>query len=152
LARPYSALREGIRTSAGLRRAVEEKLPTVPAVPAFLASQVLQLDMKLHELQGMEGLCRGAQARGVIEEMEALIGSEEAPKAPPTGSKRLQGRMKTISKGILSDSGRTGSAFTKPAQAAYQPCRDIFEAQAAASRKMWRSRRLVLERPSSLRK
>ncbi len=142
-----SALREGnTARAAGLRRAVEEKLPTVPAVPAFLASQVLQLDMKLHELKEWKDYAVAPKRAELIEEMEALIGSEEAPKALADRIKRLQDEWKTISKGILSDSEADWQRFHQAAQAAYQPCREYFEAQARLRQENVEKRRLVLER------
>jgi len=142
-----SALREGnTARAAGLRRAVEEKLPTVPAVPAFLASQVLKLDMKLHELKEWKDYAVAPKRAELIEEMEALIGSEEAPKALADRIKRLQDEWKTISKGIVSDSEADWQRFHQAAQTAYQPCREYFEAQARVRQENVEKRRLVLER------
>lgn len=142
-----SALREGnTARAAGLRRAVEEKLPTVPAVPAFLASQVLKLDMKLHELKEWKDYAVAPKRAELIEEMEALIGSEEAPKALADRIKRLQEEWKTISKGIVSESEADWQRFHQAAQAAYQPCREYFEAQARQRQENLEKRRLVLER------
>src|SRR5882762_8225841 len=142
-----SALREGnTARAAGLRRAVEDRLPTVPAVPAFLASQVLKLDIKLHELKEWKDYAVAPKRAELIEEMEALVGSEEAPKALADRIKRLQDEWKTISKGILSDSEADWQRFHQAAQAAYQPCREYFEAQARLRQENVEKRRLVLER------
>jgi hypothetical protein len=142
-----SALREGnTARAAGLRRAVEEKLPTVPAVPAFLASQVQQLDMKLHELKEWKDYAVAPKRAELIEEMAALIGSEESPKALADRIKRLQDEWKTISKGIVSDSEADWQRFHQAAQSAYQPCREYFEAQARMRQENLEKRKLVLER------
>jgi hypothetical protein len=142
-----SALRDGnTARAAGLRRAVEEKLPTVPAVPAFLASQVLQLDMKLHDLKEWKDYAVAPKRAELIEEMETLIGSEEAPKALADRIKRLQDEWKTISKGIVSDSEADWQRFHQASQAAYQPCREYFEAQGRLRQENVEKRRLVLER------
>lgn len=142
-----SALREGnTARAAGLRRAVEEKLPTVPAVPAFLASQVLKLDQKLHELKEWKDYAVAPKRTELIEEMESLIGSEEAPKALADRIKRLQDEWRTISKGIVSESEADWQRFHLAAQTAYQPCREYFEAQARQRRENLDKRRLVLER------
>jgi hypothetical protein len=142
-----SALREGnTARAAGLRRAVEEKLPTVPAVPAFLANQVLKLDMKLNELKEWKDYAVAPKRAELIEEMEALIGSEEAPKALADRIKRLQDEWKTISKGIVSDSAADWQRFQQAAEKAYQPCREYFEAQARLRQENVEKRKLVLER------
>jgi hypothetical protein len=142
-----SALREGnTARAAGLRRAVEEKLPTVPAVPAFLASQVQQLDMKLHDLKEWKDYAVAPKRAELIEEMEALIGSSEEPKALADRIKRLQDEWKTISKGIVSDSEADWQRFHQASQTAYQPCREYFEAQARLRQENVEKRRIVLER------
>lgn len=142
-----SALREGnTARAAGLRRAVEERLPTVPAVPAFLASQVLKLDIKLHELKEWKDYAVAPKRAELIEEMEALIGSTESPKALADRIKRLQDEWKTISKGIVSDSEADWQRFHQASHAAYQPCREYFEAQARLRQENVEKRRLVLER------
>jgi hypothetical protein len=52
IGRTHGALREGsTRRAAALRRAIEEMLPTAPVVPAYLATQLQQLDVKLNELK-----------------------------------------------------------------------------------------------------
>jgi hypothetical protein len=142
-----SALREGnTARAAGLRRAVEEKLPTVQAVPAFLASQVQQLDSKLNELKEWKDYAVAPKRAELIEEMEALIGSDEAPKTLADRIKRLQDEWKTISKGIVSESEADWQRFHQAAQTAYQPCREYFEAQARQRQENAEKRRLVLER------
>jgi Domain of Unknown Function (DUF349) len=142
-----SALRDGnTARAAGLRRAVEERLPTVPAVPAFLASQVLQLDMKLHELKEWKDYAVAPKRAELIEEMEALIGSDEAPRALADRIKRLQDEWKTISRGIVSDSEADWQRFHQAAQSAYQPCREYFEAQARLRQENVEKRGFVLER------
>jgi hypothetical protein len=82
----------------------------------------------------------------LIEEMEALVGSTEAPKALADRIKRLQDEWKTISKGIVSDSEADWQRFHQASQAAYQPCREYFEAQARLRQENVEKRRLVLER------
>jgi len=142
-----SALRDGYTArAAGLRRAVEERLPTVPAVPAFLASQVLKLDMKLHELREWKDYAVAPKRFELIEEMEALIGSTETPKVLADRIKRLQDEWKTISKGIVSESEADWQRFHQASQAAYQPCREYFDAQARLRQENVEKRRIVLER------
>ena len=142
-----SALRDGnTARAAGLRRAVEEKLPAVPAVPGFLASQVQQLDMKLHELKEWKDYAVAPKRTELIEEMEALIGSDEAPKVLADRIKRLQDDWKTISKGIVSDSAADWQRFHQASQTAYQPCREYFEAQTRLRHENLEKRGLVLER------
>ena len=141
------ALRDGNTSrAAGLRRAIEEKLPTVPAVPAYLASQVVKLDEKLNELKQWKDYAVAPKRAELIEEMEALIGSSFEPKVLADRIKQLQEDWKTISKGIVIDSGEDWQRFHQASEAAYQPCRDYFEAQAKRRLDNLEQRRSVLER------
>ena len=125
-----SAIREGnTGRAAGLRRAIEEKLPTAPVVPAYIEKQVHQLDAKLNELKEWKDFAVAPKRAELIAEMEGLIGSTEAPQALAERIKQLQEQWKTISKGIVSDSEADWQRFHLAAQTAYQPCREYFEAQ-----------------------
>jgi hypothetical protein len=141
------ALREGnTGRAAGLRRALEEKLPTLPVVPASLARQVQQLDAQLHALKEWKDYAVAPKRAELISDMEALVGSSETPTVLAERIKRLQEEWKTISKGIVSDSEADWQRFQKAAKAAYQPCRDYFEAQALLRRENLAQRLIVLER------
>ena len=141
------ALRDGSTGQAsGLRRAIEEKLHAVPAVPAHLTNQVQQLDAKLNEFKEWKEHAVAPKRAELIQEMEALIGSSEEPKALADRIKQLQDEWKTISKGVLSDSGADWQRFHQAAVTAYQPCREYFEAQAKLRQTNLDRRRDVLER------
>jgi hypothetical protein len=142
-----SALRDGhTGRAAALRRALEERLPTLPVVPPSLARQVQKLDAQLNRLKEWKDYAVAPKRAELIEEMEALIGSSESPPALADRIKRLQEDWKTISKGIVSDSEADWQRFHQASQTAYQPCRDHFEAQARLRRENLEQRRSVLER------
>src|SRR6202023_3189917 len=99
-----------------------------------------------HELKEWKDYAVAPKRAELIEEMEALVGSEEAPKALADRIKRLQDEWKTISKGIVSDSEADWQRFHQASQAAYQPCREYFEAQARLRQENVEKRKAVLER------
>jgi hypothetical protein len=141
------ALRDGnTGRAAGLRRALEEKLPALPVVPASLARQVQQLDAQLTTLKEWKDYAVAPKRAGLIEAMEALIGSTETPTVLAEQIKRLQEEWKTISKGIVSDSAADWQRFHQASQTAYQPCRDYFEAQSRLRHENLEQRRSVLAR------
>jgi Domain of Unknown Function (DUF349) len=143
----HGALRDGhTAQAAGLRRAIEEKLQTAPAAPTYLSTQLQQLDVKLDELKGWKEHAVAPKRAELIAEMEALIGASEEPKALADRIKQLQEEWKTISKGIVSDSEDDWQRFHQASLAAYQPCREYFEAQAVLRQENLESRRSVLER------
>ena len=146
------ALRDGnTGRAAGLRHAIEEKLPALPAVPAHLASQVQQLDLKLNELKEWKDYAVAPKRAELIEEMTALIGASYRPQALADRIKQLQEDWKTISKGIISDSAADWQRFQQASAAAYQPCREYFEAQAKQRQANLEKRKGRARAPSELR-
>jgi len=132
--------------AAGLRRAIEEKLSSAAAVPAHLTRLLQQLDDKLNELKQWKDYAVAPKRIELIEEMEALIGSMDEPKALSERIKLLQQEWRTISKGIVSDASADWERFHRASQAAYQPCREYFEAQAKLRQQNLDERKALLER------
>jgi uncharacterized protein DUF349 len=136
----------GTQKAAGLRRAIEEKLPAAPALPTSLSRQLQLLDEKLNELKQWKDYAVAPKRLELIEEMEALIGSTQGPKALADRIKQLQQEWRTIGKGIVSEAPEEWERFQRASQAAYQPCREHFEAQAKLRQQNLDKRRTVLER------
>ncbi len=140
------ALADGnTQRAAGLRRAIQEKWTTV-AAPAHLARQLQQLDEKLNELKQWKDYAVAPKRIELIEEMERLAGSTEEPSVLAKRIKSLQEDWRTISKGIVSDTGSDWERFSKAAQSAYQPCREYFDAQAKLRHENLEKRKEVNER------
>ena len=140
------ALRDGgTQRAAGLRRSIDQKLPAA-ALPTYLSRQIQQLDEKLHELKQWKDYAVAPKRLELIAEMESLIGSTEEPKALAERIKLLQQDWRTISKGIVSEAAEEWQRFQQAASAAYQPCREYFEAQAALRLQNLDKRKAVLER------
>ena len=148
--RANDALDEGnTQRAAGVRRALEEKLPTAPPLPAYLTRHLQQLDDKLNELKQWKDYAVAPKRLELIEEMEALVGSTEDPKDLAERIKSLQQEWRTISKGIVSEVAAEWERFHQAAQAAYQPCREYFEAQTRLRQENLAQRKAVLERLSA---
>jgi hypothetical protein len=147
IGKAHGALREGnTGRAAGLRRAIEEKLAAVPAAPGHLAGQILKLDAKLNELKEWKDYAVAPKRAELIGEMQALIGSSYKPQMLADRIKQLQEEWKTISKGIISDSEADWQLFQQASVAAYQPCREYFEAQAKQRQANLERRKSVLAR------
>jgi Domain of Unknown Function (DUF349) len=141
-----AALRDGgTQRAAGLRRSIDQKLPAA-ALPTYLSRQIQQLDEKLHELKQWKDYAVAPKRLELIAEMEALIGSTQEPKALAERIKLLQQDWRTISKGIVSEAAEEWQRFQQAASAAYQPCREHFEAQATLRLQNLDKRKAVLER------
>jgi hypothetical protein len=132
--------------AAGLRRAIAEKWPTASAVPTYLTRHLQQLDDKLNELKQWKDYAVAPKRIELIEEMETLVGSTEDPKILSERIKSLQQDWRTISQGIVSDASADWERFHRASQAAYQPCREYFEAQATLRQANLENRKALLER------
>lgn len=147
IGKAHGALREGnTGRASGLRRAIDEKLAAMPMLHAALAKQLAQLDGQLNELKGWKEHAAAPKRALLIADMEALIGSSEEPAALAERIRQLQADWKTVSKGVVIDSEADWQRFQRAALAAYQPCREHFEAQAKLREANVERRRAVLDR------
>ena len=147
IARAHGALRAGhTGPAAGLRRAIEERLTAVPALPPALARGIQELDGKLHALKEWKDYAVSPKRAELIAEMEALVGSEEPPAKLADRIKDLRAQWKTISQGVMVDSETDWQRFNQAASTAYEPCRVHFEAQARLRAENVEKRSQVLER------
>ena len=147
IGKALAALREGgTGRASGLRRALEDKLASLPLVPPPLARQLEKLDATLNELKDWKEHAAAPKRAELIEEMETLIGAALEPQALADRIRQLQDDWKTVSKGVVSDSDADWQRFHQAAQSAYQPCRDYFEAQAKLRQENAEKRKAVLER------
>ena len=136
--------------AAGLRRAVEDKLPHLQSVPEHIANQLQQLDVKLNELRDWRSYAVAPKREQLIEQMEALAKSTEHPNRLAEQIKRLQDEWKTISKGVGNNDKDQIEAdwqrFHQAAQTAFAPCREFFEAQAQQRQANLEKRKTLLAR------
>jgi hypothetical protein len=141
------ALNEGgTGRAAGLRRAIEEKLPSAPPLPAYLANQLQRLDTKLNELKDWKSFSVTPKRFELMEEMEALVGSTLDPPTLAERIKGLQEEWRTLSKGAGESLEADWQRFHEAAQKAYQPCREYFEAQALVRQENLQRREALLAR------
>ncbi|HTE42238.1 MAG TPA: DUF349 domain-containing protein, partial [Steroidobacteraceae bacterium] len=134
------------RQAAGMRRSIADKVATIAELPEHLAKQLQTLDQKLGELQDWKQYAVAPKRIELIEQMEALIGAENAPQSLADKIKHLQDEWKSISKGSVDNADAEWQRFHQAAQTAYQPCRDYFAAQAAQRQANLEKRKALLER------
>jgi hypothetical protein len=143
----HAALSEGnTKKAAGLRRTIEEKWASAPAAPPHLARQLQRLDDQLRNLKGWKDYAVAPKRAELIAAMESLVASTDDPQKLAERIKGLQQEWRTISQGLASEAPAEWERFHQAAQAAYRPCREYFEAQAALRRANLDKRATVLER------
>lgn len=141
------ALHEGSTgRAAGLRRAIEEKLPTTPPLSTYLANQLQQLDTKLDELKDWKSFSVAPKRVELMEEMESLVGATLEPPVLAERIKGLQEEWRTLSKGAGENVEADWQRFQQAAQLAFQPCREYFEAQALLRQENLQRREALLAR------
>lgn len=132
--------------TAGMRRAIDEKLASSPPLPAHLASQIQQLDRQLEELKDWKSFSVAPKRIQLIEEMESLVGSPLDPQTLADRIKRLQDEWRTLSKGAGENAEADWQRFHDVAQKAYQPCSEYFAAQALVRQENLQRRDALLAR------
>jgi hypothetical protein len=100
----------------------------------------------LNELKQWKDYAVAPKRIELVEEMEALVGSDEEPEALAEHIRALQQEWRTINKGIASDAHEETARFQHAFQAAFKPCQEFFALQAAARRENLEARKQVLER------
>jgi len=131
--------------AAGLRRSLAEAVASLPAaLPAYLSNQIEQLDHRLNELQDWKSYAVAPKRTELIEQMQALIGSSADPVELADEIKKLQEEWKSITRGSGEQSDADWQKFHEAAQAAYQPCREYFAAQAQLREENLEKRRALV--------
>ena len=134
------------RKAARFRQGIEEAMQGAPALPDYLARSLQQLDERLNELRQWKDYVVAPKRIELIEEMEALVGSQEAPEALAEHIRALQQEWRTINKGIASDATAEAERFQQAFRAAFKPCEAHFAEQAVIRRGHLEARKQVLER------
>lgn len=134
------------RKAARHRQAIEDALPNVGTLPPHLARSLEQLDLKLNELRQWKEYVAAPKRIELIEEMEALIGVEEAPETLAEHIRALRQEWRTLNKGLAVDATAESERFEQAFQKAFQPCQVYFNEQAAIRRANLEARRDVLGR------
>ena len=134
------------RKAARFRQSIEAALPEAPSLPPQLSRSLEQLDHRLNELRQWKDYAAAPKRIQLIEEMEALIGVEEAPETLAEHIRALRQEWRTINKGLAVESTAEVERFEQAFTAAFQPCQVHFAEQAAIRRTNLDARRQVLER------
>jgi hypothetical protein len=134
------------RKAARFRQSIETALPGAPALPPHLARNLEQLDARLNQLRQWKDYVAAPKRIELIEEVEALIGVDEAPESLLEHLRALRQEWRTINKGIAVEATAEAERFEQAFTAAFQPCQAYLTGQAAIRRTNLDARRQVLDR------
>lgn len=134
------------RKAARFRQSIDDALPNGPALPPHLARSLEQLDSRLNQLRQWKDYAAAPKRIELIEDVEALIGVEEAPGTLLEHLRALRQEWRTINKGLAVDATAEAERFEQAYKAAFHPCQVYLAEQASIRRANLDARRQVLER------
>jgi hypothetical protein len=134
------------RRAARFRQSIEAALPSGPPLPPHLARNLEQLDARLNQLRQWKDFAAAPKRIELIEDVEALIGVEEAPETLLEHLRALRQEWRTINKGLAVEANAETERFEQAFKAAFQPCQAYLTEQAAIRRTNLDARKQVLER------
>ncbi len=134
------------RKAARFRQSIETALAEAPALPPHLARNLEQLDTRLNQLRQWKDFAAAPKRIELIEEVQALIGVEEAPEELLEHLRALRQEWRTINKGLAVEATAEAERFEQVYAAAFQPCQVYLAGQAAIRRANLDARKQVLER------
>ncbi len=134
------------RKAARFRQSIEAALPNAPALPPHLARNLEQLDARLNQLRQWKDYAAAPKRIELIEDVEALIGVDEAPETLLEHLRALRQEWRTINKGLAVEATAEAERFEQAFTAAFQPCQVYLNEQAAIRRTNLDARKQVLER------
>jgi hypothetical protein len=134
------------RKAARFRQSIEDALTDGATLPPHLARSLEQLDTRLNQLRQWKDYAAAPKRIEMIEEVESLIGVDEAPDALLEHLRALRQEWRTINKGLAVDATAEAERFEQAYAAAFQPCQAYLNEQAAIRRANLDARRQVLER------
>jgi hypothetical protein len=136
----------GTARAARLRASIMERLPDAPALPAWFARQLEQVDSRLTELQDWKTFRVVPKRAELLQQMQALVGADIAPEELAQQIRRLRDEWRTLNRGAGEDPSDELQQFQEAADRAYEPCREHFARQAELRRENQERRAALIER------
>ena len=93
----------GTARAARLRASIAEKLPASPALPAWFARQLEQVDSQLAELQDWKTFRVVPKRAELVQRMQSLVGTDLAPEELAQQIRRLRDEWRTLNRGTGED-------------------------------------------------
>jgi len=136
----------GTARAARLRATIAEKLPEAPALPAWFARQLEQVDSRLAVLQDWKTFRVAPKRAELVQQMQSLVGAELAPDELARRIRRLRDEWRTLNRGATEEPTPEWQQFQEAADRAYEPCREHFARQAELRRENQERREALIER------
>jgi hypothetical protein len=132
-----------------LRETIAAKLPEAPALPAWYAGKLQQLDERLEELKAWKSFSVVPKRAQLVERMQGLIGADMSAEELARQIRRLREEWRTVHRGAGEEPTPEREQFDAAAERAYEPCREHFAKQAEHRKENQAKREALLERLSA---
>ncbi len=139
----------GTARAARLRATIAEKLPEAPALPAWFARRLEQVDSRLAELQDWKTFRVVPKRAELVQQMQSLVGADLAPEELAQRIRELRDEWRTLKRGAGEEPADEWQQFQEAADRAYEPCREHFARQAQLRRENQSRREALIERLAS---
>jgi hypothetical protein len=136
----------GTARAARLRAAITEKLAEAPALPAWFARQLEQVDSRLAELQDWKTFRVVPKRAELVQRMQSLVGADLAPEELAHQIRQLRDEWRTLNRGAGEDPADERQQFQEAADRAYEPCREHFARQAELRKENQERREALIDR------
>ena len=144
-----------LRQASGMRKAIDEKLETIPNLPARFTEQIEELDAEINKLQDYRNFATEPKKLELIAEMEKLAEKVKADSdsEPPSLDaedladqiKKLQSDWKELVYGGKDTQPELWEKFHALSQVAYEPCKSHFNEKSEQRQQNLEKRKTLLE-------
>jgi hypothetical protein len=147
LRQAQASLDHGVTARAArLRATIAEKLQDAPALPAWFARNLEQVDARLAELQDWKTFRVVPKRAELVQQMQSLVGADLSPEELARRIRRLRDEWRTLHRGAGEEPTPEWQQFQEVADRAYEPCREYFARQADLRRENQARREDLIER------
>lgn len=127
----WSAEQGFVRKAKAIQKDLLTRKEKLVEVPRFLQTKLDEFEAQLEKLGDWHEFAVTPKKEALIQQMQALITAEIAPADKAEKIHDLQDSWKEISKGGQQQDEQLWADFQQASQAAYAPCKEYFEKQAA---------------------
>lgn len=121
-----------VRKARGIHKELQEKRNQFQHLPKLIQVRLDEFEEQLRKLGDWHEFAVTPKKEALVEQMQGLINSKMAPDDLATKIHDLQDSWKEVSKGGQQQDDELWQQFQQASAQAYAPCKEFFEAQAAA--------------------
>lgn len=121
-----------VRKARGIHKELQEKRNQLKDLPKLVQTRLDEFEQQLTKLGDWHEFAVTPKKEALVEQMQGLINSKLAPEDLATKIHELQDSWKEVSKGGQQQDDTLWEQFQQASAQAYAPCKEFFEAQAAA--------------------